>query len=96
MLARLSSLSIPLGELGPLLAPGDDGKQLVYPLQSLTTRDLSDPAIALLDAWAIVGDVFTFYQERLANEGYLRTAALRRSILELARLVNYNLRPGMR
>ncbi len=95
MLARLSSLSIPLGELGPLLPPGTDGKQLVYPLQSLTTRDLSDPAIALLDAWAIVGDVFTFYQERLANEGYLRTATLRRSVLELARLVNYKLRPGV-
>lgn len=95
MLARLSSLSIPLSELGPLLAPGSDGTQLVYPLQSLTTRDLSDPAIALLDAWAIVGDVFTFYQERLANEGYLRTATLRRSLLELARLVNYRLRPGV-
>lgn len=95
MLARLSSLSIPLSELGPLLPPGSDGTQLVYPLQSLTTRDLSDPAIALLDAWSIVGDVFTFYQERLANEGYLRTATLRRSVLELARLVNYKLRPGV-
>ncbi|MHB8595725.1 MAG: putative baseplate assembly protein [Ktedonobacteraceae bacterium] len=95
MLARLSSLSIPLSELGPLLPPGADGTPLVYPLQSLTTRDLSDPAIALLDACAIVGDVFTFYQERLANEGYLRTATLRRSVLELACLVNYTLRPGV-
>jgi predicted phage baseplate assembly protein len=64
-------------------------------LPQLTTRESSDPAIALLDAWAIVADVLTFYQERIANEGYLPTAIERRSLLELARLVNYTLRPGV-
>ncbi|TQV82475.1 putative baseplate assembly protein [Exilibacterium tricleocarpae] len=64
-------------------------------LAGLTTRDPDDPAIALLDAWATVADVLTFYQERIANEGYLRTAGERRSILELARLVGYRLRPGV-
>src|SRR5271155_1994767 len=44
------------------------------PLAGLTTRDPSDSAVALLDAWAIVADVLTFYQERIVNEGYLRTA----------------------
>jgi len=39
--------------------------------------------------------VLTFYQERVANEGYLRTATERRSILELARLVGYELAPGV-
>jgi len=39
--------------------------------------------------------VLTFYQERIANEGYLGTATERRSILELARLVGYELRPGV-
>ncbi|HYK20810.1 MAG TPA: hypothetical protein VEV42_08755, partial [Pyrinomonadaceae bacterium] len=53
------------------------------------------PAIALLDAWATIGDVLTFYQERIANEGYLRTAIERRSVLELARLIGYSLRPGV-
>ncbi len=67
-----------------------------YPkLRELSIRDPSDPAIALLDAWATVADVLTFYQERIANEGYLRTATERRSILELARLVGYRLRPGV-
>ena len=67
-----------------------------YPeLAGLKTRDPADPAIALLDAWATVADVLTFYQERIANEGYLRTAVERRSILELARLVGYKLRPGV-
>jgi predicted phage baseplate assembly protein len=64
-------------------------------LANLKTRDANDPAIAFLDAWATVADVLTFYQERIANEGYLRTATERRSILELARLVGYALRPGV-
>jgi len=67
-----------------------------YPaLAALRTRAADDPAIALLDAWAVVADVLTFYNERLINEGYLRTATERRSILELARLVGYKLRPGV-
>lgn len=90
MLARLSTLSLNI--------PSTDGSgsvQTVYPLKQLTTREPSDPSIALLDAWAVVADVLTFYQERIANEGYLGTARERRSVLELARLVNYTLRPGV-
>jgi hypothetical protein len=63
-------------------------------LAALRTREPSDPSMALLDAWAIVGDVLTFYQERIANEGYLRTAVERRSVLELARLIGTRL-PGV-
>ncbi|MBI3230619.1 MAG: putative baseplate assembly protein [Burkholderiales bacterium] len=74
---------------------GDDSENVYYPLQGLSTRDTSDPAIALLDAWASASDVLTFYQERIANEGYLRTATERRSILEMARLVGYELKPGV-
>ncbi|PWT99389.1 MAG: putative baseplate assembly protein [Terriglobia bacterium] len=90
MLARLSSLALD--------ATADDGSGTVsrlYPLKGLTTRELNDPSIALLDAWAVVSDVLTFYQERIANEGYLPTAIERRSLLELARLVGYRLRPGV-
>ena len=42
-----------------------------------------------------MADVLTFYQERIANESCLRTATERRSILELARLIGYTLRPGV-
>ena len=63
--------------------------------RKLTTRDPDDFTIALLDAWAVVADVLTFYQERIANESYLRTATERQSILELARLIGYTLRPGV-
>ncbi len=65
------------------------------PLEQLKTRRRDDFSIALLDAWATIADVLAFYQERIANEGYLRTATERRSILELARLVGYELRPGV-
>jgi hypothetical protein len=63
-------------------------------LRDLGTRAADDFAIALVDAWATVADVLTFYQERIANESYLRTATERRSVLELARAIGYELRPG--
>jgi predicted phage baseplate assembly protein len=64
-------------------------------LQELTTRADDDFSIALLDAWATVADVLTFYQERIANESYLRTATERISLLYLARSIGYELRPGV-
>jgi uncharacterized phage protein gp47/JayE len=64
-------------------------------LAGLRTRELSDPAMALIDAWALAGDVLTFYQERIANEGYLRTATQRHSVLALAALIGYRPRPGV-
>jgi hypothetical protein len=64
-------------------------------LADLRARDDGDLAIALLDAWAAAADVHTFYSERIANENYLRTATERRSILELARAVGYELSPGV-
>jgi predicted phage baseplate assembly protein len=64
-------------------------------LPQLDPTATDDPAIALLDAWATVADIVTFYQERIANEGFLRTATERRSVLELARAIGYELRPGV-
>ena len=89
MLARLSGLTLEIP------APNGGPPQSVMPLKGLTTRDPADPSIALLDAWAVVSDVLTFYQERIANEGYLPTAIERRSLLELSRLIGYRLRPGV-
>ncbi|MBE9199598.1 MULTISPECIES: putative baseplate assembly protein [unclassified Nodularia (in: cyanobacteria)] len=65
------------------------------PLAKLTTRAVDDPAIAILDAWAVVADVLTFYQERIANEGFIETATELRSVLELARAIGYELDPGV-
>lgn len=54
-----------------------------------------DAGTALLDGWACIADVLTFYQERIANEGYLRTATEQRSVIELGRLTGYEPRPGV-
>ena len=64
-------------------------------LAGLSARDDDDPAIALMDGWATVLDVLTFYQERIANEGYLRTAVELRSMVELAGSIGYRLNPGV-
>ena len=61
--------------------------KLVTQIPKLTTRDDDDAAIALMDAGATMLDVLTFYQERIANEGYLGTATERLSIRELARAI---------
>ena len=90
MVASLSTLYLDVP-----VSPGSATLQRIYPLKNLTTRETTDPSIALLDAWATVADVLTFYQERIANEGYLGTATERRSVLELARLIGYRLRPGV-
>lgn len=89
MQARLSSIEVDGVE------PDGQTQRSWRPLDGLTTRDAGDFSLALLDGWASVGDVLTFYQERIANEGYLGTATERRSVLELARLVGYAPRPGV-
>jgi len=64
-------------------------------LAGLGTRADDDFTVGLLDALALLSDIFTFYQERIANESYLRTATERRSVLELARLTGYRPAPGV-
>ena len=64
-------------------------------LARLRIRDDDDFSIALLDGWATVCDVLSFYQERNANEVFLGTATERRSIIELGRLIGYRLKPGL-
>jgi hypothetical protein len=67
-----------------------------YPaLAYLKTREADDFSISLLDATAVVLDILTFYQERLANESYLRTATQLQSLTELSRLIGYQPVPGI-
>jgi len=63
-------------------------------LRGLTTRSDDDFSVALLDAFAVMADVFTFYQERIVHESFLRTARERLSIGYLAKLIGYELRAG--
>ncbi len=63
-------------------------------LAALKTRRSDDYAITIFELWATIADILTFYQERIANEGYLRTARFRDSVLRMARLLDYHLGPG--
>src|SRR5574340_245875 len=64
-------------------------------LAHLLTREDGDFGIALCDATATLLEVLTFYQERIANEHYLRTATEAVSVRELARLIGYRPAPGV-
>ncbi|MEA2462480.1 MAG: hypothetical protein QOJ98_227, partial [Acidobacteriota bacterium] len=63
-------------------------------LKEWTARDETDYGIALIDMWAYLGDILTFYQERIANEAFLRTAVHRESVMRLAALLDYRPSPG--
>lgn len=63
-------------------------------LAALRTRLSDDYSITAVELWSAVADVLTFYQERIANEGFLRTARLRDSVRRLVRLIDYQLHPG--
>lgn len=79
----------------PLARTDPEAADAPHPLARLLTRAGDDPTVALVDAAACAADVLTFYQERIANEGFLRTATERRSVLELARAIGYELKPGV-
>src|SRR5690606_3884153 len=65
------------------------------PLSGWRARSADDLGIMLLEMWAYVLDVVGFYDERIANETYLRTAVLRPSLRKLVDLIGYLPRPAL-
>ena len=61
---------------------------------SWTTRSADDFGIAFLEMWAYLGDILTFYQERIANEAFLRTTVRPQSTTLLVSLIGYRPGPG--
>jgi hypothetical protein len=55
----------------------------------------TDLGLEVLDWWAYIADVLTFYNERIANEDYLSTAQLDASVAHLVSLLGYRPRPGI-
>ena len=45
----------------------------------------------LLELFAHMGDILSYYQDRVANESFLGTARTRRSVIEHLRLIGYEL-----
>lgn len=61
-------------------------------LPEWTDRSANDPGRVLLDLFAYAADIMLYYQDRIANESFLATARERESVVDLLRLVGYELR----
>jgi hypothetical protein len=64
-------------------------------LPSWSDRSESDFGVVLIELFAYVADILSYYQDRVANEAYLSTATQRRSVAELLRLIDYQIDPGL-
>jgi len=62
-------------------------------LPEWTDHSSNDLGVTLLELFAAMGDAIFYHQDRIAGESYLGTAVERRSVLNLLRLIGYELRP---
>jgi hypothetical protein len=58
-------------------------------------REGDDFGILWLEMWAYVSDILNFYDERIANESYLRTAVREVSLRRLVELLGHTPNPGV-
>ncbi|MBD3276535.1 MAG: hypothetical protein GF372_14565 [Candidatus Marinimicrobia bacterium] len=63
-------------------------------LSEWRARSENDLGIMLLEMWAYICDVVTFYDETFAHEAYLRTARRRPSLRQLTDLIGYLPKPA--
>lgn len=54
-----------------------------------TSESPNDFGIVLIELFAYVGDILSFYQDRIANEAFLSTAINRASVVDIARTLDY-------
>src|SRR5262249_37233032 len=54
-----------------------------------------DLAVQMIEWWAYLSDVLTFYNERIATQAYLRTADLPESVNRLIQILGYRPRPAI-
>jgi len=56
--------------------------------------DPTDIGVALLETFAYLGDILSFYTDRMASEGFLGTASQRSSVLQIAAMLGYTPTPS--
>jgi hypothetical protein len=64
-------------------------------LQNWHPTAQGDLAVQMMEWWAYLADILTFYNERIANQDYLRTANLPESVRGLIAILGYRPRPGI-
>lgn len=84
-----------IGTYDSFLAGMQNDARCKAPLASLNFQIEGDFTNALISGWARVCDVLTFYQERIANEGYLPTAVEPASIVWLAAEIGERGKPAV-
>jgi len=60
-------------------------------LPEWTDRSEADFGIVLIELFAYMGDILSYYQDRIANEAFLTTAQERRSVINHLRLIGYEM-----
>ena len=78
----------PAGENGSLPSPAN-AAQLWRPGAS------GDLAVQMIEWWAYLADILTFYNERIATQAYLRTADRAITVNRLVRLLGYRPKPAI-
>ncbi len=63
-------------------------------LPEWTDRSEADFGRALIELFAYMGDILSYYQDRIANEAFLKTAQERRSVIEHLKLIGYEMAPA--
>jgi len=56
--------------------------------------DPADIGVALLETFAYLGDILSFYTDRMASEGFIGTASQRASVLQIANMLGYSPTPS--
>jgi uncharacterized phage protein gp47/JayE len=63
-------------------------------LPEWTDRSEADFGIVLIELFAYMADILSYYQDRIANEAFLTTAQERRSVINHLRLIGYEMAPA--
>lgn len=58
-------------------------------LPEWTSRSPNDFGVVLVELFAYMGDILSFYGDRIANEAFLQTATQRSSVLGISRMLDY-------
>ena len=66
-----------------------------YRLPEWTDQSPSDLGVLMVDLFAYMGDIILYYQDRIASELFLHSAAERRSVLNHLRLIGYEMTAAM-
>jgi hypothetical protein len=82
-----SSFRAEMLKLIPGVVVDRGGGALTYPLARLNVQDRTDSTVAMVDAFAALADIVSFYQDRVLNEGYLCTAIDYSSLALLGRSI---------